>query len=313
MSEEDIKIQQEWEFEIINPVNNAAFVYSNFFDTSLIAGVEIKIISAILNPEGLIVILSKTPNTPANATIKIQSTGFNSFGHINYQKHVNRWIDSCTLKFDFNMNGKTAYNKNTEVYAKYQCDITWHGYDESERNVIHGSLLEHILTASDFSDMIIVIGEKEIPVHKTILAANSPVFLAMFKTDMSESLNKQIVVTDTEVDIMEKVINFMYTGVIHPAPDIDALISILAVADKYEIMTLQKLCEQKLSEKIRIENVLEILDRISLYRVPRLRQIITSFMVKNKSTIVGLEGFADLHNRKPKLLFNFIRNSIAPH
>lgn len=312
MSEEDIKIQHEWEFKIINPVNNAAFVYSNSFDTSLIAGVGIEIISAILNLEGLIVIISKKPYIPANATIKIQSIGFNSFGHINYQKHVNRWIDSCTLKFDFDMNGKTAYNKNTVVYANYQCHITWHGYDESERNVIH-SFLEHIFTAADFSDMAIVIGEKKIPVHKIILAANSPVFLAMFKTNMSESMNKQIVVTDTEVDVMEKVINFMYTGVIHPTLDIDALISILEVADKYEIMTLQKLCEQKLSEKIRIENVLEILDRISLYRVPQLRKIITSFMVNNKSTIVGLEGFADLHNRKPKLLFNFIMNSIVSH
>ncbi|KAK0083984.1 hypothetical protein PV325_007827 [Microctonus aethiopoides] len=317
MSQEDIKIQHEWNFQSLNCTGTTISVYSNSFDTRLIAGVKIEIFSGILNRNECIVVLSKKPYIPANVTIKIQSRDLYGTEHIYYQNHANRWIDNWTVKFKFHPRHRNYLFNNDnlryEVCARYQCDITWHGYDESERDVIYSSL-KHFLTAPDFSDMVIVIGEKEIPVHKIILAAYSPVFLAMFKANMTESVDKRIVVTDIEVDVMEKVIDYMYTGVIHlQVPDIDVLISILKVADKYEIMTLKKLCEQKLSEKIKIENVLEILDRTSLYQVPQLRQTITSFMIKNKSSIVGLKGFADLHNRKPELLFEFVMTGIAPH
>ncbi|KAK0083978.1 hypothetical protein PV325_007821 [Microctonus aethiopoides] len=314
MSQEDIKIQHEWEFNIIHPrVDYARFVYLNSFGTSLIPDVKFEIWSGILNKKECIIVLSKTPYTSANATIKIQMIDYTRTEHIIYQKDFNRWTDDITLKCNIDVNGQhIKFQNESAIYAKFQCNITWHGYDESkplERDIIYDSL-EHFLIASDFSDMIIVIGEKEIPVHKIILAAYSPVFLAMFKAGMTESANKRIIVTDIEVDIMKKVIDFMYTGVIHPVPDIDVLISILEVADKYEIMTLEKLCEQKLLEKVRIGNVLEILDRTSSYQVPQLRQIITSFMVENKSTIVGLEKFADLHIRKPELFFDFIIKGI---
>ncbi|KAK0169817.1 hypothetical protein PV328_010455 [Microctonus aethiopoides] len=312
MSDEDINMRLKWRFSYFDRDEKAFFVYSNSFDTSLIADVKIEIFSGVLNLKEYFVVLSKTPYTPANATITIQSRGYDKVEHVIYQKHVNRWMDNYSFKCKFHKDSLFTDELDSVILSELQCDITWHGYDESERDIIYGSL-EQFITAPDFSDMVIVIGEKEIPVHKIILAAYSPVFLAMFKANMTASVNKRIIVTDIEVDIMKKVIDFMYTGVIHPVPDIDVLISILEVADKYEIMTLEKLCEQKLLEKVRIGNVLEILDRTSLFRVPQLRQTITSFLVKNKSSIIGLEGFADLHNRKPELLFEFIINGIAPH
>ncbi|KAK0083980.1 hypothetical protein PV325_007823 [Microctonus aethiopoides] len=316
MSQEDIKIQHEWEFKFLSLREDLISVYSNSFNTSLIPDVKFKIFSGILNHEECIVILSKTPCMPANATIKIQMIITSTrLQPIVYQKKVNSWTDNLTLKCNINVNGQNNENINSSVSAKFQCNITWHGYNESKppkHDFIYGPL-ENFLTARHFCDMVIVIGEKEIPVHKIVLAAYSPVFLAMFKAGMTESVNKRIIVTDIEVDIMKKVIDFMYTGVIHPVPDIDVLISILEVADKYEIMTLKKLCDQKLLEKITLKNVLEILDKTSLYQVPQLRQIITSFMVENKKSIVGSERFADLHNRKPELFFDFIIKCAAPH
>ncbi|KAK0092472.1 hypothetical protein PV326_001330 [Microctonus aethiopoides] len=80
--------------------------------------------------------------------------------------------------------------------------------------------------------MMIVIDEKEILVHKIILAAHSTVFSAMFKAGLSESKNKRIIVIDIEVDIMQKVVEFMYTETINSLPEYGDLLSILKVADK---------------------------------------------------------------------------------
>ncbi|KAK0169824.1 hypothetical protein PV328_010462 [Microctonus aethiopoides] len=60
-------------------------------------------------------------------------------------------------------------------------------------------------------------------IEQPIFNAYSPVFLAMLKAGMAESVNEQVVITDIEVDIMEKVIEFMYTGVIDPIPGFNDL------------------------------------------------------------------------------------------
>ncbi|KAK0091598.1 hypothetical protein PV326_002977 [Microctonus aethiopoides] len=393
MSDEDINMRLKWRF---SRDEKAFFVYSNSFDTSLIADVKIEIFSGVLNLKEYFVVLSKTPYTPANATITIQSRGFDEVEHVIYQKHVNRWVDNYSFKCKFHKDSLLTDELDSVILSELQCDITWHGYDESERDIIYGSL-EQFITAPDFSDMVIVIGEKEIPVHKIILAAYSPVFLAMFKANMTASVNKRIIVTDIEVDIMKKVIDFMYTGVIHPesipdgiyanlknfltspdlsdmtividereipvhkiilaayspvflamfkanmiesvnkqiivrdiqvsmmkkvidfmymgiihpVPEICDLLSILQVADKYEIMALVTWCERKLVEKMKVENVLEILDKASEYGVLQLIKTAISFMVKNKSAIIKLEELKDLHRRKPEVLLEFVVRSIA--
>ncbi|KAK0074943.1 hypothetical protein PV326_012040 [Microctonus aethiopoides] len=251
-----------------------------------------------------VLVLSKTPCTPAKATIEIRVMNTDSYE----QKNVDGWINNCTLKFYFDPNIKN-YGSNL-CLNKFKCTITWHGFKESIPDGIYANL-KNFLTSPDLSDMTIVIGKKKIPVHKAILAAYSPVFFAMFKANMRESVNKQIVVTDIEVDIMEKIINFMYTGTIYPVPEICDLLSIMQVADKYGIITLMTWCERKLIEKLKVENVLEILDRVSEYEVPQLMKIATSFMVENKLAITKLEKFADLHRRKPEVLLEFIVGIVA--
>ncbi|KAK0078592.1 hypothetical protein PV325_002331 [Microctonus aethiopoides] len=58
----------------------------------------------------------------------------------------------------------------------------------------------------------------------------------MLKAGMAESVNEQVVITDIEVDIMEKVIEFMYTGVIDPIPGFNDLEEIVT---KSQIVALE--------------------------------------------------------------------------
>ncbi|KAK0078591.1 hypothetical protein PV325_002330 [Microctonus aethiopoides] len=135
--------------------------------------------------------------------------------------------------------------------------------------------------------MMIVIDEKEILVHKIILAAHSTVFSAMFKAGLSESKNKRIIVIDIEVDIMQKVVEFMYTETINSLPEYGDLLSILKVADKYEMEDFKFFCEKNLSEKITIENVLEILKENSLYGGLLLAKSVLHFMVKTNRQLLN--------------------------
>ncbi|KAK0071966.1 hypothetical protein PV326_000621, partial [Microctonus aethiopoides] len=264
--------------------------YSNYFESNLIPNVKFAI-TCVQESNIYYVILSKTQHTPVSATVAIE---FIAAEQIKRIVHIDRWTNYCT--FDVN-------TENLLPDARSQAET-------STRDSLCNRF-KNFLTVPDLSDMTIVIDEKEIPVHRIILAVSSPVFLAMFKTDMAESVNKRIVITAIEVDIMKKVIEFMYTNVLDPIPEFNDLLSILEVADRYQIMTLKELCEEKLSENMTIDNVLKILERASLYGVPQLMETLITFMVEEKLRIVAMEEFADLYRRKPEILFEFIIRSIA--
>ncbi|KAK0083983.1 hypothetical protein PV325_007826 [Microctonus aethiopoides] len=308
MSQDDIQICHEWTvFHYIraNKWSPMDFMYSNSFVSDLIRGVKFDIFCGMLTENECVVVLSKTPCTPVSASFKILINSIDEYE----ETHVDAWINNCTLKYNYLSKTIKCPSFYHASYT-FQCTITWHGFKESIPNGIYANL-KNFLTSPDLSDMAIVIGEKEIPVHKVLLAAYSPVFLTMIKSDSTKSVNKRIIVTDIEDSMMKKVINFMYTGVIYPVPEMCDLLSILQVADKYEIMALKTFCERKLIEKFEVENVLEILDEASEYRVPQLMKTATSFMVENKSAIMKLEKLADLHRRKPEILLDFVVGSIA--
>jgi len=75
------------------------------------------------------------------------------------------------------------------------------------------SLLDAMESADDtFADLTIHFGDNNtIKVHKCILCARSPVFRAMLKTPMTESLNDVIEINDIEFEVMVELIKFIYS------------------------------------------------------------------------------------------------------
>ncbi|KAK0092475.1 hypothetical protein PV326_001333 [Microctonus aethiopoides] len=315
MSQKYVRIKHEWHFNYLRDRwgrcdTSEVKLYSIIFKSNLIPDVKFEIICCVPSNKICYVIISKTPHTPVSATIAIEFIGTEQIERI---VHVDRWTNNCTLETnienllqDFFISNIYVDDESSNIIT-IRCNIMWRAFKKPEPQILDNicDRFKNFLTSPDLSDVTIVIDETEIPVHKIILAAYSSVFLAMFKADMTESVNKRIVITDIEVDIMKKVIEFMYTGGIDPIPEWNALLSILEVAEKYQIMNLKELCEEKLSQNITIDNVLKILERVSLCEVPKLMETLISFMVEKKSQIVELEDFAGLYRRKPELLFEF--------
>lgn len=307
MSKPNIQIKHSWRSLYTNFSYMIAKPYAASFVDRLLPDVEFNIFCNVSNDNSCNVILSKTPCRPANVTVRMLIKYHDEEDEI----HEYPWVDDLTLECNFPiLDGRCEARKHESphfISYTFTCCITWNGFNEPTRSVNRElySHLKYFLTAPVFSDTMIVIDQKEIPVHKIILAAHSPVFSEMLKASVTETANKLIIVTDIKVDIMEKVVEFMYTKTIKPIPEYDGLLSILEVADKYKIKDLKGLCEKKLSEKITVENVFEIFEKNSLYGGPLLAKSILHFMVENKSSIIELEDFKDFHRRKPELLSKF--------
>ncbi|XP_039437790.1 speckle-type POZ protein-like isoform X3 [Culex pipiens pallens] len=131
-----------------------------------------------------------------------------------------------------------------------------------------------------FSDLTVVIGKREFPAHRAILAVRSPVFAAMFKhTEMAESQQKRVVIQDIEPHVFEEVLRFIYTDTVQ---GLDKLAhELLAAADKYALDRLRNMCEECLGKNLSVETVTKTLHLADLYHAKQLHQLAVQFIAKN--------------------------------
>lgn len=69
-----------------------------------------------------------------------------------------------------------------------------------------------ILDSGDLSDMIIASDGREFQVHRSILAARSPVLKNMISSSMQETIHRRVEATDTDATTMAAFLQFLYTG-----------------------------------------------------------------------------------------------------
>ena len=75
-----------------------------------------------------------------------------------------------------------------------------------------------LLESGTLTDFTVVIGYKEqqqqIPVHKALLAARSPVFAAMFRhKDTKEAQEREVVISDVRAAVFKDLLQYLYTSV----------------------------------------------------------------------------------------------------
>ena len=94
--------------------------------------------------------------------------------------------------------------------------------------------------------------------HKAMLAAQSPVFAAMFEHDTKERAESRVEIVDLEGPVIQEMLRFIYTGKVPFFLDSMA-VELLVAADKYALDQLKSLCEHSLISTLNTDNVVEVL------------------------------------------------------
>ncbi|XP_023344194.1 BTB/POZ domain-containing protein 17 [Eurytemora carolleeae] len=92
------------------------------------------------------------------------------------------------------------------------------------------------------SDVLLVVGDQELPAHRLILCASSEVFQVMLmNSKWSESQEKKIILMESPAcaAVFEVFLKYLYTGKIHV--NYANVIPLLQLADKYNVKDLLKL------------------------------------------------------------------------
>lgn len=212
------------------------------------------------------------------------------------------WKDYCNI-----LNVPVCANDDQPLKITIVCEVKWQCFVKDmppPENLYQD--VKYFLMNLELSDVVIAIGNEEIPAHKIVLGAQSPVFLAMFTTNMKEQRTNRVAIKGIDIDIMKKVLSYMYTGEIAIEQDANIVLQMLAVAELYQIEKLKKMCQIQLSNNLTVNNVLNVLDEANLHNAQELREDAIKYMVNHRKEIVKLEDFEILYKAKADLLFDFV-------
>ena len=87
---------------------------------------------------------------------------------------------------------------------------------ETPEQQILSENLNSLLVSKEHSDVTLIVGEKQFAAHKAILAARSPVFSAMFSSELKECREGRAEITDIDCEVFEHLLKYIYTGEVPP-------------------------------------------------------------------------------------------------
>ncbi|XP_053453548.1 speckle-type POZ protein-like isoform X3 [Nycticebus coucang] len=143
-----------------------------------------------------------------------------------------------------------------------------------------------------FTDCSFFVRGHEFQAHKSVLAARSPVFNAMFEHEMEESKKNRVEINDLDPEVFKEMMRFIYTG---KAPNLDKMAdNLLAAADKYALERLKVMCEEALCSNLSVENVADTLVLADLHSAEQLKAQTIDFI--NRCSVLRQLGCKDGKN-----------------
>jgi hypothetical protein len=130
--------------------------------------------------------------------------------------------------------------------------------------------MSKLLTDDELSDVTFVVEDREIKVHKLILAARSQVFRTMLSVDMKEKNENRVILPNVAFDAVKEFLKFLYSAKVNVSAHAKDL---LILAEMYEINDLKEICEVTLLSQINKENALDILFLTNLHNCKQVLKV----------------------------------------
>ena len=112
-------------------------------------------------------------------------------------------------------------------------------------------------------------------------------------------------IQDFTPSVVEEMLRYIYTG---NAPNIvETADQLLIAAEKYQLDDLKNLCEQELSNNIKIENAIDRFIQGDMYQAQGLKEACLSFLVRNWSAVSKTKDWEDKMRSKPDLLTEVLK------
>uniref|UniRef100_A0A7E4V4H1 BTB domain-containing protein n=1 Tax=Panagrellus redivivus TaxID=6233 RepID=A0A7E4V4H1_PANRE len=156
-------------------------------------------------------------------------------------------------------------------------------------------------------DVAIVVGEDKFQAHRGFLAMMSPVFRAMFTHDTKEAQTGVVDITDFDFATVTNTLNFCYGKDTGPKTEAEVW-QMLCFADKYDLQTVIKRCDEALGTHITTKNFISIVQYAWKSNREALKTHCVEFFRRKFTHLTLTSGFALL---PPNVSHEIIQRAVA--
>jgi hypothetical protein len=117
------------------------------------------------------------------------------------------------------------------------------------------------------------------------------------------AVDARIVLRGVQPPVFRQLLRFVYTGECEAEALKEASMAtnLLALADRFVLERLKRLCASALARELTTETAAEALMVAHQHRSPELKSIVCTFITENAKDVLASAGFEDLKTRCPKL------------
>lgn len=181
--------------------------------------------------------------------------------------------------------GIKSLHKRLENYCYYNGTILCKNKKEqSERIKLNRYLFQELQDIS-----IKAKGGKEISAHKCILTARLEYFNNLLAVRWNETTRRTTISLEIPFNILESVIEFLYTDevkLLQDSDNIDFISNLLIVCDELFIDRLKEMCEVALGGLITLRNIGHMFQFASVYNANQLKNCCMEFICLNLSAVL---------------------------
>ena len=123
-----------------------------------------------------------------------------------------------------------------------------------DSTVLHG--FKELYESGFLFDVTISVDGKEFQVHRSLIAASSDYFRALFTVDCAEKDQPMVAINGIDPVSMDLVVKFLYTGQVELHTD--TVQNLLSAANLFQLSELKKGCAEYMANKLDVDNCIGI-------------------------------------------------------
>ncbi|KAI1894166.1 hypothetical protein AGOR_G00113020 [Albula goreensis] len=143
-----------------------------------------------------------------------------------------------------------------------------------------------------FTDVLLCSEGREIPCHRNVLVSSSPYFRAMFCSNFRESHQARVDLKGVSPDILDSVVEYVYTGSIPIT--MDTVLPLMQAASMLQYSRLFEACSAFLQEQLSPDNCLSMIRLSEILHCGSLRERAREMAVQSFSDVAASEDFREL-------------------
>ena len=152
-----------------------------------------------------------------------------------------------------------------------------------------------------FCDVTAIAEETQFPTHKVVLAAASPFFVSLLRSDMKEAKESEMELTlkEATASVVEDVLEYIYTGNVEITDEEQAR-KLIATAEYLLIPSLKTISRRFLYERLTTENCLFTYFFAMNYNCGELSQNSLQFINANFAAVMVTEHLLSFDSKQVK-------------